>query len=635
MQPARRAGMVLLLVLSIVFTSLLAPVQPSYAQLEDLIARIKPAVVLITVKHALGGAGHGSGFVYHPAGFILTNQHVAAGKAEITVTLPDKRSFPATVVDYIYKDEYTCRPMGFVSTTDVAVLKINASGLPTIPLGNSDLLRQGQELLVLGYPGRVSTEDVSVTRGIVSALRPGWIQTDAIIVGGNSGGPVIDREGRVAGLATFGIGELSKIGGVVTINSVRPMADAALKPAAARFREFKPTGLAYAPVSLGRRKAWRRRYDPGATGASPGVQEYSSEITQVQDFAGTFIFTGRGGDGSESRNYLDANGLSYLGPTGGLWKYSYSGRGAPAFVFPPCVGRDWEYEWLAENASEGIRRQAAAEVRIDSDNETITVPAGTFTQVVRTVEATRGVDVRGGQPRPWRSVEVTWWAPGAGAVRTVWENPETRERIEDVLLSISFLGPAAAVPPSPPPPGPPPPPPPPAPPAPPVPTPAPAPSPTPAPPPLAATGVAALRADRLITPGEGVGPARLGMSLDEIIALLGRRYDQTGSEASRGGETYYRWDFSELSGAIWVYMPAGSRSVTWIDTSIPSFRTSGGNYVGSSVEAFKLELGSEYTIGQTANGSPTLTWRTLGISVVLDHPSSSDRVIVVGVGSRR
>ncbi len=132
-----------------------------------------------------------------------------------------------------------------------------------------------------------------------------------------------------------------------------------------------------------------------------------------------------------------------------------------------------------------------------------------------------------------------------------------------------------------------------------------------------------------------MGPARLGMSLDEIIALLGRRYDQTGSQASRGGETYYRWDFSELSGAIWVYMPAGSRSVTWIDTSIPSFRTSGGNYVGSSVEAFKLELGSEYTIGQTANGSPTLTWRTLGISVVLDHPSSSDRVIVVGVGSRR
>ena len=125
------------------------------------------------------------------------------------------------------------------------------------------------------------------------------------------------------------------------------------------------------------------------------------------------------------------------------------------------------------------------------------------------------------------------------------------------------------------------------------------------------------------------------MSLEDVIAVLGRRYDQIGSETSRGPETAYRWDVPELSGAIWVYIPSGSRAVNGIETSIPSLRTSAGNSMGSSVEAFRLELGPGYTTGQTSHGSPTLTWRALGIWVVLDSPASSDRVILVGVGSRR
>lgn len=125
------------------------------------------------------------------------------------------------------------------------------------------------------------------------------------------------------------------------------------------------------------------------------------------------------------------------------------------------------------------------------------------------------------------------------------------------------------------------------------------------------------------------------MSLDDVIALFGRRYDQTGSETSRGPETAYRWDVPELSGAIWVYTASGGRTVIWIDTSISSLSTSAGNSMGSSVEAFRLEFGPGYATGQTSNGSPTLTWRALGIWVVLDSPVSSDRVILVGVGSRR
>lgn len=628
MRLTRRSAIVLALVGSLLSTSLAAAPPPVHAQLEDLIARIKPAVVVVSARHVLGGGGRGSGFIYDASGYILTNQHVVEGAVEVSVTLPDRRSFPATVVDYIRKAEFPCPPR--VETwTDAAVLKVNASGLPTLSMGDSNTLRQGQEILVLGYPGGVGTEEVSVSRGIVSALRTGWIQTDATIVRGNSGGPVVDRQGRVVGLAAFGVGDFYRIGGVVTVNSVRPMADAAMKVGGTRFQELKVTGVEYLPpVTVGRRRVWGTRYEPGTTGGQPSVRETSTEVTQVQNFAGAVLYTVRSSDGTESRNYLDASGLHHLGSSGGPWNFTYP-EPALTWPFPPCRGRSWEYQWRAENPSQGILRQATVGVRIDSTNEVVTVPAGTFSQAIRVVAITQGVDVRGNQSKPWRGIATTWWAAGVGTVRSVWEDPDTRERVVEELLSVGVPA-AAAPPPSPPSPTPPP-----APPPPPPPPPPPTPGPTPAPLPPTVTGVAALRADRLIRPGESVGPVRLGMSLDDVIALFGRRYDQTGSETSRGPETAYRWDFPDLSGAIWVYTASGGRTVTWIDTSISSLSTSAGNSMGSSVEAFRLEFGPGYATGQTANGSPTLTWRALGIWVVLDSPASSDRVILVGVGPRR
>ncbi|MDR5695432.1 MAG: trypsin-like peptidase domain-containing protein, partial [Armatimonadota bacterium] len=112
-----------LLAIALGISILLNPAPPAQAQYEDLIARVKPAVVLVQVKHILGGAGHGSGFFYNPSGFILTNQHVVAGAKSITVVLSDGRSLPATVVDYIRYIDYACPPR-VERWIDAAVLKV-------------------------------------------------------------------------------------------------------------------------------------------------------------------------------------------------------------------------------------------------------------------------------------------------------------------------------------------------------------------------------------------------------------------------------------------------------------------------------------------------------------------------------
>jgi len=100
------------------------------------------------------------------------------------------------------------RPAGLVQFSrlfDAAVLKVNGAGFAALPMGDSNTVRQGQEVLVLGYPlpTQVGFEDVTVTRGIVSALRStqGTVQIDAAINPGNSGGPVLNLRGEVIGVA--------------------------------------------------------------------------------------------------------------------------------------------------------------------------------------------------------------------------------------------------------------------------------------------------------------------------------------------------------------------------------------------------------------------------------------------------
>jgi serine protease Do len=143
--------------------------------------------------------GSGSGFLVTSDGYILTNNHVVADADKLTVTLLDKRVFKAKVV-------------GRDPTTDVAVIKIDGTGFPTIPFGNDEQSRVGEWVLAVGNPLGL---DFTVTAGIISAKgRSGqlrglyasqyaivdYIQTDAAINPGNSGGPMINSRGEVIGI---------------------------------------------------------------------------------------------------------------------------------------------------------------------------------------------------------------------------------------------------------------------------------------------------------------------------------------------------------------------------------------------------------------------------------------------------
>jgi serine protease Do len=134
--------------------------------------------------------GIGSGFILTQDGFVLTNAHVVEGADEVTVTLTDKREFKAKII-------------GSDTRTDVAVVKIDATGLPFVKVGDVDHLKVGEWVIAIGSP--LGLEN-TVTAGIVSAKQRDTgdylklIQTDVAINPGNSGGPLINMRGEVVGI---------------------------------------------------------------------------------------------------------------------------------------------------------------------------------------------------------------------------------------------------------------------------------------------------------------------------------------------------------------------------------------------------------------------------------------------------
>ena len=408
-----------------------AVAQPTRAQDDEPVTRIKPAVVLISVKYVNGQAGRGSGFLYNSSGLVLTNHRVIEGAVEIIVRLPDKRSFQATAVDYVRREDYAGEELQMV--TDAAVLKIDASDLPSLPLGDSDTLRQGQELLVFGYPRSVSTDEVSVARGIVSALRPGWVQTDAAMELESSGGPVVDRQGRVVGIATFTAGPNRKTGGAVAINGVRGLANSALSDGAPRIRDVKVTGMEYVVVGAGRRTVWRRSYNPGSTNQSGYVTEVTSEDLTVDNYNGALLVRARDSTGAESRSYLDSHGLLGLPVSQGGWVFASEPR--LILPLPAFGGRTWQDRRTDQYPPQGLVRQLTSTTRIEGLNEVLTVPAGTYTQGMKVVETITQVDTRGGQRQVWHVTTTTWRAPSVGPIRTVRELGETQERFVQELVS--------------------------------------------------------------------------------------------------------------------------------------------------------------------------------------------------------
>ena len=195
-------------------------------------AKVSPAVVRITVTGAatsgnlgvIPATGVGSGVIFDGNGWILTNHHVVEGGTKFDVELKDGRILSGTVY-------------GIDTLTDLAIVKVEATGLPTAAIGESDALKVGELVVAIGSP--LGTYSNSVTSGIVSAKGrsittdtnqslTNLIQTDAAINPGNSGGPLLDAGGNVIGINTAIASNSNGIGFAIPIDIARPIMSQAI-----------------------------------------------------------------------------------------------------------------------------------------------------------------------------------------------------------------------------------------------------------------------------------------------------------------------------------------------------------------------------------------------------------------------
>jgi serine protease Do len=199
------------------------------------VEEVSPAVVTITPRGRSGVFGWesvGSGVIYDPDGWIVTNRHVVCNADSLTVRLADGSL-------------YAGRIHGLDTLTDLAIVKIDAVDLPAVGLGNSGSLQVGQNAIAIGSP--LGTFTNSVTTGVVSALGRtisvddiclgvdridalrNLIQTDAAINPGNSGGALVDAGGALIGINTAVAGEAQGIGFAIPVNLARPIMQQAVE----------------------------------------------------------------------------------------------------------------------------------------------------------------------------------------------------------------------------------------------------------------------------------------------------------------------------------------------------------------------------------------------------------------------
>ena len=208
------------------------PAAPVVTDVETVLVRVAeqvgPAVVTIQVSSA-SSAGSGSGVIVDPNGVVLTNRHVVAGATTVTVVLASGRELAGTV-------------HGIDTLTDLAIVKVDATGLPAATIGDSNALKVGQTAVAFGNP--LGEFEGSVTAGIISGLDRSvlvsdrasgsaealrhLIQTDAAINPGNSGGPLVDSNGRVIGINTAEAGQSEGIGFAIPIDVAKPIVAQAL-----------------------------------------------------------------------------------------------------------------------------------------------------------------------------------------------------------------------------------------------------------------------------------------------------------------------------------------------------------------------------------------------------------------------
>jgi serine protease Do len=209
----------------------------SDADITAVVAAARQSVVTITADGVASNGfspfqvpttGVGSGVVLTADGYILTNRHVIEDSRSLTVAFADGRELPATIIR-------------ISDVTDLALIKVNASGLEAAAIGDSSALAVGQTAIAIGSPLGTYTE--TVTRGIVSGLDReitvtdqatrrqttlrGLIQTDAAINPGNSGGPLLDRGGNVIGINTAVASSAEGLGFAIPIAAANDLIDLA------------------------------------------------------------------------------------------------------------------------------------------------------------------------------------------------------------------------------------------------------------------------------------------------------------------------------------------------------------------------------------------------------------------------
>jgi S1-C subfamily serine protease len=222
------------------------------ADIQGILERVQPSVVAIrtaalqldSLFGAVPGEGAGTGFVIDPNGVIVTNNHVVAGAQTIEVVFPDERKM-------------TARVLGRDPATDIAVIRVDATGLAAATLGDSDKLVVGDDVVAIGNALALEGGP-TVTRGIVSAKDrtivaersvrlDHVIQTDAAINPGNSGGPLVNADGEVVGINTAVAGGGQNIGFSIAISRVKPIIEE-LRQGTTRTRAFLGVGMQEVPT---------------------------------------------------------------------------------------------------------------------------------------------------------------------------------------------------------------------------------------------------------------------------------------------------------------------------------------------------------------------------------------------------
>jgi serine protease Do len=270
------------------------------ATIEGLVARVRPAVVQILTTAYVPGEGPapgalmttqratGSGVILSADGYVVTNAHVVAGARRIQVVLAPSGPEPAVQKSILKPPGRTvpAQVVGIDRESDLALIKLAETGLPVLPLADSEALRQGQLVVAVGSPMGLTG---SVSFGVVSAVarqvkpedRMVYIQTDAPINPGNSGGPLLDVQGRVVGINSFILtqsGGSEGIGFAAPSNIVRTVTDQLRASGRVRRSEIGVVAQTLTPTlaaGLGLAQSWGvvlADVNPVGPGAGAGLE---------------------------------------------------------------------------------------------------------------------------------------------------------------------------------------------------------------------------------------------------------------------------------------------------------------------------------------------------------------------------